>query len=308
MNRGEKMNGIKSIQNLDPNCVIKWRPTDLCNYNCTYCIRKPLVEEKEIDRVSVAKMIANLADRLSRRSGKMCKIDLIGGEVTILSDLAEIIEELGHSVSVEKINITTNFSKPTEYFEELYTHTAVPITMTVSYHPDYYEGSLEDFIKKASEVSQIVYYLKCETVKTKDSTHIDEFIRLCEEYGLDYMVEGDLMDADLKEDSCSSVKPDPRYLVTFDDGHTETFYTRNEFLKKYGNPDGSVDVKGYNCSRDYDYIYIDKDEIYSCTRKHNPATFSPLKKVHKCYRSNGLCTLCGNISVYKNEEENNEFE
>ena len=296
------MNEIKCIRNLDSRCVIKWRLTDICNYHCSYCIRKPLSDTsaENYDRIETAKRVAELAEQLTKNTGKKCKVDLIGGEIIVLPDLFDIITELSQHASVDRINITTNFSRKAEYFEELRQHCVDPVSMsmTASYHPNYCKLTLQDWINKAVRVSKVMDYFKCETVQLKDSTHIDEFIKLCQENNLHYMVEGDLLDESLNGVKYSSKKTHPRYDVTFADGTVKGFGTRNSFLKEYGENGMSVKTDGFLCTRDFDYVYIEKDEVFTCVSKYNIHDFKLAEKPHPCYRGkDGICTLCGNISL-----------
>lgn len=270
-----------TIRNLETHAVIKWRITELCNFRCPYCIRRPIAnEEYEWDIMKTVKQI----NKFSKQFDKPVKVDLIGGEVTVLPNLKEVIDNL----DVDKVNITTNF--------ELDPPEGSKITATLSYHPSQTKYTIEEWFERASYYRNKIRYCKVETVKTEDATHIDRFIELATAYSLDYQVEEDLLNSNLKGEKISTMKSNPRYEVTFDDGHKELFATRNSFLKKYGFQGLAVSTENKLCTRDVDYIYIEKDMVWSCDKKY-PINEFKLRKPHPCLRSKGYCTLCGNISL-----------
>jgi len=269
------------IQNLDTHCVIKWRLTDICNYNCSYCIRKPLRFEKEYDISSCILEIRRIAGELSQNTGKPVKLELIGGEVTLFDDLGDLIRAFPN---VDKINITTNFHRPVEWFKTL---PLDRVTITASFHQEF--TKISDFIEKAKIIAPLCKYFKCETVYWKEAEHIDEFINLCKENNLQYQVEGDLNDPNITFNQCSSTKKNPRYLV---DG--KYYLTRNSYLKEIGHP--YIKTDNILCSRDVDYIYIERDEVWSCHRPWKLWEYHPFAEMHPCTRPSKKCSMCGNIS------------
>lgn len=289
------------IENLDKNAVIKWRLSDACNFKCSYCIRKPLVKEvgKEDDEkcIKVLPEIIRIAKEIYRNSGKKIKVDLIGGEVTVLPSLDKIISELTKEDFIEKVNITTN----AELIDVLKSVTNTKVSITCSYHPTQTKKSIENWFYDVSLLCSISRYVKVETVAVKDAKHIEDFVRLSCEYGLDYQVEEDLFNQELTGKACSSKKKNMRYRVTDDNGVVKEFPTRNIFLKKYGINGCTIWTGNKECTRDFDYIYIEKDEVYLCSSKPVPVSeYHPVKGWHPCWRINNgnpMCTLCGNLSI-----------
>lgn len=286
-----------TIENLDTHAVIKWRLTDICNYSCPYCIRKPLAKPADEDErkcIEVLPYVRKIAQKLHTNTGKPVKVDLIGGEVTVFSKLGDIVKGLLEEDCVDKVNITSNF-----FSDKLFEIANDKLTVTVSYHPTQTTEPLADFIERAARLKDRVRFLKCETVATYEAAHIDEFVRLCKEYNLDYQVEEDLLDERCKGKGCASKKPSPRYRVTDDNGVTKEFGTRNGFLKTWGIKGSLVDVRGHLCSRDFDYIYIERDEVMYCFGKRPVAQAQVSQGLHFCHRKGEQkCTLCGNISIY----------
>ena len=105
---------------------ILWRVTSLCNYNCDFCIQGNRKEhlrlaagENEETRWKICGEIRRIIDTASGYSD--VKIEMIGGEVTILKDFPKILEYLASSPYNGSIrfNITTNFSAGPDYFYQL---------------------------------------------------------------------------------------------------------------------------------------------------------------------------------------------
>lgn len=296
---------IIEIKNNDTHAVLKWRLTDNCNYKCEYCVRRPSshLEQDEDKALRAIPHIKRIAKEMRANTHKYVKVDLIGGEVTILKHLPEIIKELSNCTAITKINITTNFFRDVEYFKELYKNCDAYLTMTASYHPTQVKCSIEEWFEKAAAVNEIVDFFKVETVNTFEATHIDKFIELAEKYNILYQVEEDIFDERMRGKSCTkSTKPTPRYTVTWSDGTSEDYKTRNSFLKEHAVNGNIIKTDGFHCSRNYDYLYIEVDKVSTCVDPVIPVSdYSPLKSMHPCFRDpqHRYCTLCGNISLKK---------
>lgn len=298
---------IKAIRNLDDSAVIKWRLTDACVYNCAYCIRRSLAQRPNLsldyNRCLLSlQHINRIAKELNETTNKPVKIDLIGGEPTVINELGKLIGGFDKAY-IKKVNITSNFYRDNKYWEELLAY-GIPITATFSYHPDFCKEPIESFCRRVRELCDDgLAYGKCETVLTEGATHIDELVHICQVLGVDYMVEGDLQNPRLKgiNQSLISKPGKPRYEVVDDEGEIRLFDTRNSFLKEYGENGNSIITTDLLCSRDHDYVYIEQDMVMHCARSpEHISEFSVLREYNPCGRSGTqmpMCTLCGNISV-----------
>jgi len=271
-----------TIIDLDEYATIKLRLTDYCNYKCSYCIRRKTIEQEGcmLDDENCLKYIDDynrIIDELKAKTNKPVKVDLIGGEVTILPYLSELISKL----KADRINITTNLSRPLPIDRRL--------SITASFHPEFTD--LDTFFESVSYYKDKFKNFKIETVSFSNATHIDEFIKRAQEIGVAYMVEEDLLDTNKTGKACSSNKPKPRYLV---DGNY--YNTRNEFLKKHGENGWGVMITNEYCSRDVNYVYIEQGEVSSCNRL-TPVKDFHVADYHKCYRGGGVCSLCGHITI-----------
>lgn len=271
-----------TIIDLDEYATIKLRLTDYCNYKCSYCIRRKTIEQEGcmLDDENCLNYIDDynrIIDELKAKTNKPVKVDLIGGEVTILPYLSELIGKL----KADRINITTNLSRSLPIDSRM--------SVTASFHPEFTD--LDTFFKSVDYYKDKFKNFKVETVSFQNETHVDEFIKRAKELNVSYMVEEDLLDTNKTGKACSSNKPKPRYFV-----NGNYYNTRNEFLKKHGENGWGVLVTNEYCSRDVNYVYIEQGEVSSCT-KLIPIKDFHVADFHKCYRGGGVCSLCGHITL-----------
>lgn len=271
-----------TIIDLDEYATIKLRLTDYCNYKCSYCIRRKTIKQEGcmLDDENCLKYVDDynrIIDELKAKTNKPVKVDLIGGEVTILPYLSELIAKL----KADRINITTNLSRPLPIDSRM--------SVTASFHPEY--TTLDAFFSSVAYYKDKFANFKVETVSFQNETHVDEFVKRAKELNVSYMVEEDLLDVSKTGKACSSNKPKPRYLV-----NGNYYSTRNEFLKKHGENRWGVLVTNEYCSRDVNYVYIEQGEVSSCT-KLIPIKDFHVADFHKCYRGGGVCSLCGHITL-----------
>ncbi len=125
--RNEDVVSIQNLQN-DPGCFeIRWQLTLLCNYECDFCIQGNRQEhlrdargESPETRQVILRSILSLISELSEYH--KLTIRLVGGEVTILPDFPDILEELSACPFEGDIlfHITTNLSRSSDYICRLY--------------------------------------------------------------------------------------------------------------------------------------------------------------------------------------------
>lgn len=322
------MSEIMSIVNLENCSVFKWRMTDVCNYSCSYCLHatheKPQTPEEDKQRCwDAVPHIRRICEEMLNNTGKKIKIQLIGGEVTVFSWLPDFIKELTADAPwFEYVNITSNFSRPNDWWRELVRLSHVPVTATMSYHPEGYKAGMEDFVSRLAELKSkgVFKYVKAETVYCEEFQHAKEFSGLCKEKGVDCLIDSDLRKEWESDDTPhkythKELGPQKnRYRVTFDDGTITEFQSRNEFLKLYAAKDQRyIDCNEFNCSMLYDHIYCNRDTVVGCypifpkegnkfINSCHVKDFHPFKTISPCPKSTcrkHYCSICGNMSLYK---------
>ena len=294
--------------------IIKWRMTNSCNTNCSYCIRKKFThfpkdinaenENLKIVAVKLNKLIESLPQ-------KKIKIDAIGGEVTLL-DLQGIFSEI-KSEKLKRVSITTNLLRSADYYISL--AEIVPLSITASYHDE--AQSLDDYFKKIEKIKNCknIQYLNCETVSTAGNTElVTDFISRCEKIGVYYMVEPDRRkDTDKNRENedliVKSNKPNhARYTAVFSDGTEKKYYARSALLAEFTIPECMygrfVPTKNLYCTHSFDFVYINIDKATGrragcngCSNVMEVEDFKPMPAPEKC--TSTLCSLCGTVSLYK---------
>lgn len=306
---------IKEIIDLDPfDFIIKWRIINSCNAKCSYCLRKEQrdeiinLEERNLTLSNTAKEISNLVNNTSFNN---VKIDLIGGEVSLL-DLPTICSNL-NSKKIKRINITTNLLKEVEYYINLCNvlhSNGLELSCVASFHYEF--QNFEKYFSKILILKDYFDVLGCEMVSTIDNQElVKKFISKCEENNLQYLVDKDLRINSEKERSLISVdsrRNNPRYKVVFSDGTEKIYNSRNKLLTDTSLEENyytiAIKTTGFNCTQSNDFIYIDLDTVVGRTINSNKCTNRiPIKEFKllepKVCESNS-CTLCGHVSLFRN--------
>lgn len=293
---------VTKIQDMDEHdFIIKWRLTDKCNYQCSYCLRRKSASDFEIteeEMLQAAEQINNLC------KNKKSKVDLIGGEPSLL-DLSKICSKLSDA---QTIHITTNLSQTVEYYRQV-ASSCNRLIMTASFHEEY--ADFDEFFGKIAELSEIKICL--EMVSTESNSEIvEKFISKCEENGYTYMVENDLRFE--QQNIKQSNKNEYRYKLVFDDGTEKLYKTRNELLTDETTGINfhrkAITPKEMYCTNSYDYVYIDRNIVHGrsntesrCSVKIPLAKFNLLEKPAKCHCTGSqYCTLCGHISLFSEHD------
>ena len=314
---------VRSIIDLKGKCqsVIKWRLTDACNYRCSYCLRyswsKKVQDVKFVpqDNALAISLIPEIARIINEMPGKV-KLDLIGGEVSLL-DLEAILKGIFAITSDKlfRLNITTNMFRPAEYYTNLCNivyDNGAELGITCSWHSE--NCSFEEFFEKFEQIKSPTNQkgIRAECVSRLDNQEdVKRFIKYCELKGISYFVERDL-NAPYKEKKNlligSSSKKKDRYKIITEEGKELFFKTRNEVISgEFCDYQTCVTAEGYYCTRDYDYVYIEKDIHIGriggsdCKNAEFIYDFTPLKEPKICEKVG--CSLCGHMSVGLKKED-----
>lgn len=279
---------MKSIIDLDEYTVIKWRMTEMCNFSCPYCIRRPFREdiEKSAKRLKrEALFIAGI------KTDRPVKIDMIGGEVSLLP-LEDIYSVLRGKI--DRVQITTNTSKPASFYNNL--NDIIETSLMCSWHKC--GISFEDYKKTVEQLK--VANLTLEMVSTKDNQEdCKRFISAFKDK-FEIMVDLDRSspnNADLSLIHFTNKKRHPRYRYG-----DKIYYSKPELLADLG--DGTmVDTLGQICDQTH-YVYVcngkfscPSDEIGQCCDHYPIEGHSINEALRKKRCTLSCCTLCGHMSV-----------
>lgn len=283
-----------TLVDLDPFFVIKWRMTGACNYNCSYCVRKEQDKRFHFNKDICIERLKEAAGYIKPITDRPIKLDLIGGEVSILP----LVDILSNVPKFDRIQITTNLSQPVEYYNSLYDfiHSrGAELSITASFHYEY--TSLDDFLTKCSKIKADIF--ACEMVSTKDNQDlVREFIKKCPYY---YKVERDVRwkvncDERNMDLITSSKKPEnlPRYKL-IDDNGTTYFNTRNDYLHTTRN--GYCDTQDAICYSHKQFLYLEIDTVKMCVYRGHIKDYTYPTEPFNC--ECGGCSLCGHITIQK---------
>lgn len=294
---------------------IKWRLTNCCNYNCSYCIRKNKLDDiKNIkyDQQLLEETLPEIV-RLILENNKTTRIELMGGEVSILN-LETILLKLFNSTNnlIKRINITSNFSRDISYYNNLIkicSEYNVQFYATFSWHREY--STLEKFINKFNQLeNNELTHFEIETVSQSNNIEeIKEFINVCNKNNIDYLVDADVKDKNCNELITTTNKRNKiGYKIIKDDGSIETCNSMRELIKNYGDyAKNIIYLKDYYCTLDYNYVYIDKNLhigynkwANKCKIPEHISCFHLLKEPIVCPKG---CSLCGHMSVSQIKED-----
>ncbi len=151
-----------------------WQLTSYCNYDCTYCNAKSTMNSTD----DIDSLYRTVLHRLKNLDAKFEMI-IVGGEPTLHKDIDIIIKELLRLPNCTYVGLTTNLSKPKEFFEH---YTDTKFQLIASYHPQYkgeYTNKLIYLNNKIRVVSHIVPSVDNSISKILDKNNIDyEYIFL----------------------------------------------------------------------------------------------------------------------------------
>lgn len=283
--------------------VIKWRLTDKCNFRCSYCLRSFYQEKREftVKEKTLCKTAEEITKMLNNIDHiKEAKINLIGGEPSILN-LEKILSHLiKNNTKVNRMNLTTNLSKPAKYYISLYNYLKknnIILTITASYHNEFMK--MNDYFRKLDEIIDKTNkkHISCEIVSTDDNQDLIKiFYKKCNDGNYDYKIEKDVRDKlndkifyastkthdvfyykyDKKNKTIDwSKEPkegyelcDGRYLIIYERAKPEVVKTRNELFQRKDidilvRPN-FVKSMGYYCTACYSFMDIREDSVISC--------------------------------------------
>ena len=304
---------LKIEQGTEFDFNVKWRLTNCCNFQCSYCARKnkrQKTSDINTDQKIIEGAIGDVA-RLIVSNNKPTKLSLIGGEVTLL-DLPKILTKLFSLTNhlIKKVFIVTNFSREYTYFNNLIDickDNETILSLTCSWHNEFI--SLDAFVEKYNKLNKNSYFkIKFETVCTEtNKDKVNKFINVCKGIGVEYSVDADLTNSNVNNLTITSNKTS-RCKVTKDDGSIVYCDNISSLIRDFGDWNTRIiPLKDYYCSLDYTYVYIEQDKhvgynanLKTCKYKEPLKNFSLKKEPVKC--PNG-CSLCGNMAVSRNKED-----
>ena len=113
---------------------VEFQVTNGCNYKCSYCYGQDKLSDTQFTPIEKLKFII---DQIFSISKNTYSITLLGGEITFVPELFELLQYIDSFNKNVKVVILTNGSKPIEYFEKLLTSFNMTININISIHLEY---------------------------------------------------------------------------------------------------------------------------------------------------------------------------
>ena len=168
---------------------IEWVLTFACNYNCSYCLQR---SEKWQGKLPLPTWpeLRKAADNLIALEKSHYQFFFLGGEPTLLPDLAELVRYLKKRVKNMLCGITSNGSRGAGYFSELVSRInpsgeePIALQLAVSVHAEHFPlADLEPLVQTLSPRALVQIYLmfhpgRSEYIKAA----YDKLMRLRREY------------------------------------------------------------------------------------------------------------------------------
>ena len=274
---------------------IRWRVTTLCNYQCDFCIQgdreehlRQAMGESSGLRNRICDAIVRLIESADREY-RVIRMDLIGGEVTILKEFPDILERLARAdFSGEmRFSITTNFSADAEYFRRMLDQFRAgagnrkrTLSIAASFYPEYvtidsFKGKLREIYAYAGTRPGALKavlgklglikdgWLKLSVgIPIVDDKDFEQYVGLKEEYGdtgiriFPIIIRN--YDTNLSEEKLQGIieREKKQLKVTDVNGNTMFFPTIRELGASLDNTD-SFCPAGYLCDAGIRNIWID---------------------------------------------------
>jgi len=171
---------MKHIKPLNDLPEVNWKINRYCNYACSYCSpNQHLLSDIPKDFSFYRKQFDVIHNLMK---GRPYKVSLDGGEPTQIPDLLLLCEYI-YSKGVQ-LNISSNGSKPVEYYEELLQYCTY---VTFSLHFEYIK--LKPFLKKMARLHKRFKNRILVTIMTEIG-YEREFEKTCElfkKYGINFI-------------------------------------------------------------------------------------------------------------------------
>ena len=276
----EDVESIVDVNKLNGKTLkISIRPTLQCNYNCSYCIQRTF---KDFGTNLSKEQFFSFTDRLKeiiRPEIENIFINFVGGEPTIVENLKDFIVYFSDVFKDKKITclITTNFSKPVDYFKEITSIKNIyKFFLSVSCH-DEYVVNFNTFLKKCKEVKSEKVGININLV-TNEQNVITQINRFCL-FTLNDIKSTLVVDktSDVYNSLNNYYGDILKYLITFRKGNhmliTKTGEEKNYFgfsrlvadIKEY-----PPKLKGFYCDAGYIFLRVNHSgEVFSCQSRND---------------------------------------
>ena len=125
--------------------------TDKCNYICSYCYNEKPRMNTELSYFDIIRFV----EYVHQQTGKVLRIELIGGEVTLHSDFIKLCYDLSTLQYVIDIEIYTNMYRDIQYYNDIVMNTKVEVNAT--WHSLPTDEFNNKFINKVLQIPENIF-------------------------------------------------------------------------------------------------------------------------------------------------------
>jgi hypothetical protein len=278
-----------------------WTLTNWCNYQCSYCYEQLVMVDKWQKEQSSSNYKLTLT-KLKKFDAPF-EIELLGGEPTLHPQLTEILTELCSIELCQRIELFTNLSRPLSYFADLDQASLSRMTVTASFHPEYYN---QDFIEKADAINRMQHLnIRVSVNISDDPAHWPVTLELIEQlssrnisYGLHWLHESTDWTPNYTPECFAlfqqfETPADARFSYEFDSGPQQlsSLEVYNQNLHR---------LTGYTCTPQFFEIYFDGTVANTCTGQRFNSLFLKQEQLLRKVSCPRDCCVCESmLNFYK---------
>ena len=272
----------------------------VCNYRCSYCFQKKLDGPYDPDFFTHEKM--DIIGAIIKLIG-VERLTLIGGEPTLF-DLFPLIRYITN-YPIREIFITTNFSRPNDYFlrmQQVAKDSGTTIKLCCSLHDEFVDYT--EFVEKTNDLfDKGQHHVAIEYVVSRNNKdnciQIIDYIKSHLHKGIFLLIDCDVLDEEMKKFYKEQHLHHAIYAegidfnVFYEDGEQESFPRQALRLREISGEKYCVT----------DLVLSESNTLRSCYRELGTAdtlltlgTLSIDEKIFKCNQK--FCRFCDNPHIF----------
>lgn len=180
---------VDYVKHLSRSFHMSWVLTNSCNYSCKDCITANDNASKPLSSEEIDIGLTNLANKINELSPGKCHTRFLGGEPTLVHNLAEKINTFHERLNSKQIGfcLQTNLSQPYEYYEDMFSlfyssckNKVMRYTVQTTFFPEFAEYN--EFLDKLERLGKKFPRLHLSVKFVADSTNYEEINALYNQF------------------------------------------------------------------------------------------------------------------------------
>ena len=288
-----------------------WKVIDVCNYKCSYCSagygHKSTRPVSNFRDPNVSSAWKNVIQRLKFKRLSPFILDLLGGEPTLHPNITDIIESVIDINKCFKVILTTNLSRPVEFYLNL--PDSDKLIINASIHFEYYDEMLVDKLIEINKHKSIHALIMIhDDIKYKSK--MTEFIKRISDHDISYGFThlfptstytpdystnhyNEMKDILIKSNDKSQVTGG-RNMYEFSTARSKLMLTQKQVIDAELNR-----FEGWDCSAKSWDISTSGEFLNSCTREPLDVLYRNINTTVKCPVECCQCTAFWHYDKHK---------